>query len=490
MRYNKIHLGFKTIFILSLTTQFNLSAFSQRSKWNVEIDSANVFSSPRCTDLNKDGIKDIVFGGGIEGVKSPNGIIAVDGSTGKILWAVPCHTQIYTSALFQDINGDGVDDVFIGGRAATFFAINGATGEIIWEFWKKEDESSKKAGWLNFFATQWIEDENKDGFNDLLVMNAGDYTAMPNQKNRPTGRILILSGKNGSILADAKIPENRESYYAPHIYTDAKGQNNVLFGTGGETVGGSLWTVPLNQVMKNDLTKAKRVVSDSIKGFILNSVLADLNNDNQADIINARMNSTLAAIDGVTHKVLWEKSYPGYECYVTPTLGMFNEDAVPDLFTIVAEGSFPSYSSFKILIIDGKNGETLLEENSGFNQFSPAVTADLDNDGIDEILYIENTLLDPETYLIVNQVKVINVKKKETYYLGNVRKGLSMASSPLLCDLDGNGTIELVIIDSTFPTETAGPKSSVSVIELNKELKQISWPGYLGPQENGQFDKK
>lgn len=490
MLFTKMRRTILVGFVLFINSHINFPVFSQSLKWYTQIDSANVFSSPRCTDLNKDGILDIVLGAGIESVKSSNGIVAIDGSSGKILWSVPSRTQIYTSALFQDITGDGVDDVFIGGRAASFFAINGATGEIIWEFWKGDEESSRKAGWLNFFATQWIEDGNKDGFRDLLVMNAGDYAAMPNQKIRPSGHILVLSGKNGAVLANAKIPEQRESYYAPHVYEDVKGQTNVLFGTGGETVGGSLWTVSLIQIMKNDLSKAKRIVSDSIKGFILNSVLVDLNNDGQADIINARMNSTLAAIDGLSHKILWEKSYPGYECYVTPTLGNFNEDNVPDLFIIIAKGAFPLYNSFKFLVIDGKNGSTILEGNAGFNQFSPGVAADLDKDGIDEIIYIENTLLDPETFLVVNQVKVINVKKNENYYIGNIRKGVSMASSPLLCDMDGNGTVELIIADSSFPTENSREKSSISLIQLEKELKQISWPGYLGPQENGQFEKK
>ena len=49
------------------------------------------------------------------------------------LWHIPTQTQTYTSALFQDVTGDGTDDVFIGGRAASFFAINGRTGEVIWE---------------------------------------------------------------------------------------------------------------------------------------------------------------------------------------------------------------------------------------------------------------------------------------------------------------------------------------------------------------------
>lgn len=472
----------KIFSFLLLICAFNLNA--QHSRWSVKIDSADIFSSPRFVDLNGDGIKDVVIGGGIEDKPVSHGVIALNGLNGQELWSVPAYTQIYTSALFQDIDGDSVPDVFIGGRAASFFAISGATGKIIWKFWDGTSEGSRKAGHLNFFSTQWLADQNNDGYLDLLVTNGGDYLASPEDRTRATATLMILSGLDGSILSSARMPENRESYYAPHIHNNGK-KPMIVFGTGGETIDGKLWQVPLKSLVKGNMKKAKVITADSVKGFILNSVMADLNSDGKQDFINIRMNGAITAVDGCKRKVLWEMSFPGYECYVTPSLGQFVGEGTPDVFTILAKGSFPRYTAFKLIIIDGQTGEVSWQEDSGFNQFSPGISVDMDGDGTDEIIYIENTLKDPETYAITNKVKVINLIKKESYYLGSEREGLSMASSPGFVDLEEDGTPEIVVASSSLSMGQGAQYSIIECIELLNTVETPTWPGYLGPQENG-----
>jgi len=475
----------KLITLLLLICTFH--TYAQHTRWSVKIDSADIFSSPRFADLNGDGIKDVIVGGGIEDKSVSHGVIALNGLNGEELWSVPSYTQIYTSALFQDIDGDSIPDVFIGGRAACFFAISGATGEIIWKFWEGTSGDSRKAGFLNFFSTQWLDDQNGDGYRDLLVTNGGDYLALPSDRARATARLMILSGLDGSILTSARMPENRESYYAPHIHNNRK-KPTIVFGTGGETIDGKLWEVPLKSLLKGTMKKAKIITSDSLKGFIINSVMTDLNDDGKLDFISASMNATIKAIDGCKRETLWEQKFPGYECYVTPSLGQFVGDDTPDVFTIIAKGSFPQYSAFKLIVIDGKTGKLSWQEDSGFNQFSPGICVDLDGDNIDEIIYVENTLQNPETYEITNKLKVINLITKERYYLGTERAGLSMASSPGFVDLEGNGTPELIVATSSLNMGQGLKYSIIECIELKNAVKSSTWPGYLGPFENGILD--
>ncbi|MEJ6598632.1 MAG: PQQ-binding-like beta-propeller repeat protein [Crocinitomicaceae bacterium] len=475
--------SFKSIlFIGFLFASFSLTA--QATRWKIKIESANIFSSPRFTDLNKDGIKDVIIGAGIENASVDNGILAINGKDGTILWKIATPSQIYTSALFQDISGDSVDDVFIGGRAGTFYAINGATGEIIWQFWKGTMKESRENGILNFFSTQWIDDQNEDGYSDLLVTNGGDYLAGTNETKRAVANLMVLSGIDGTALAKVKMPEERESYYAPHTYLKKK-KEMVVFGTGGETINGSLWEVPLKKLMKNNIRKSKVIMKDSVKGFILNSIITDLNGDSKLDFINARMNATISAVDGKNYKTLWEHSFEGYECYVTPSFGQLVGDNKPDVFTIIAKGSFPMYTSFKLLIIDGETGELAWQEDSGFNQFSPAISIDLNADGTDEIVYIENTLVDVQTFKIENQVKVIDLKKNTSYKLGSTREGLSMASSPGIIDLEGDGKHEIIVATSSIETENSAQFSIIECIDLEQSCDTITWPGYLGPFQNG-----
>ncbi|NRA10854.1 MAG: FG-GAP repeat protein, partial [Crocinitomicaceae bacterium] len=90
-------------------------ANSQESRWRVRLDSAAIFSSTRFADLNRDGVLDVIIGAGSETHELTSGVVAVDGKTGDILWKISAPTQIYTSALVQDINNDSIPDIFIGG---------------------------------------------------------------------------------------------------------------------------------------------------------------------------------------------------------------------------------------------------------------------------------------------------------------------------------------------------------------------------------------
>jgi len=473
--------------ILLLTVLlFFFQLHAQTTRWSVKIDSTDIFSSPRFVDLNKDGVKDVVIGGGIESVPSSHGVIALNGANGDELWSVPAYTQIYTSALFQDIDGDDIADVFIGGRAACFFAISGATGKVLWKFWDGNESDSRRKGYLNFYSTQWLDDQNGDGFKDLLVANGGDYLAPTGQTNRPRAVLMILSGKDGSMISNVKFPEDRESYYAPHIHFN-KRKANVLFGSGGETIDGKLWQVPLKSVQKGHMKKAKIILADSNKGFILNSVLADLTGNNKQDIISARMNGSIVAVDGCRGEVLWRSEFPGYECYVTPSLGNFTGDETPDIFTIMGKGTFPQYTTFKLVVIDGKTGELAWSEESGFNQFSPGISVDMDGDGIDEIIYVQNKLKNPETYEIGNQLRVVNIAKNTSAFLGDERSGISMASSPGIVDLENDGKEEVIVATSSLDMGQGAQYSIIECIDLLQSVKSISWPGYLGLKENGLF---
>ncbi len=480
----KITRNFAILYMIS----FSVLSFAQRESWKIQIDSANIFSSPRFTDLNSDGVKDVVLGGGVEAIPTPNGIIAIDGKTGQMLWNFPTPTQTYTSAMFQDITGDKIDDVFIGGRAGSFFAINGNTGELIWEFFSKDQGDPRTKGILNFYATQWIVDQDKDGYKDLLVSNGGDYLAKPEDKERGGSILMVISSKSGSTIKTIPLPEKRETYYAPHT-VNSNEETYVIFGSGGETIDGGLWKVKLSEVLNGKMKNAVEITHDSEKGFILNSLSTDINGDQTPDILNARMNGTLSAFDGQTNRVLWEHNFPGYECYVTPSFGHFNEDGVPDFFTIISKGTFPIYQEWRLIAIDGASGKIIMDEVSGFNQFSPAVCADLNDDKIDEIIFVENALLDPSTFLMINQVKVIDIRSNKNYYIGPVRTGISMASTPSLEDLNNDGKFELVLAVTTMESENEMPTSIVQCLDLEQSIEQLTWPVYLGPNENGSLEK-
>ena len=99
--------------------------------WNKDLPVVGSLSSPRTTDLNNDGVLDIVIGAGKnEFQKTDMGILAFDGKTGKLLWKQSSVDQVFGSATFCDVNGDGIKDIFIGGRSPQLKAIDGKSAPL------------------------------------------------------------------------------------------------------------------------------------------------------------------------------------------------------------------------------------------------------------------------------------------------------------------------------------------------------------------------
>jgi len=463
--------------------------YGQRVNWSFEMDSTAVFSSPRFKDLTGDGIMDVVIGAGNENYGVRHGIVAINGSTGELLWKYATRSQIYTSALFEDINKDGCPDVFIAGRNAQLYAIDGKSGDLIWQFWSGTYKEARAANFHNFYMTQFIMDQNEDGVSDLLVSNGGDAYILPNDTARPRGKVMIISGLTGKTISQDDLPHHRETYYAPHIhYNKGKKKPMVIFASGGETINGNLWEVSLKNLRKEKLQKAKVILKDSVKGFIVNSVLVDLNRDGFSDILNTRLNSVLSAVDGGTGKLLWEHHFPGYECYVAPTVGYFTGDASPDIFITIAKGTYPNYDSFDQLIIDGGTGEIISRSSNGTFQFASALAVDINVDGWDEIIYNENEL-NPETFATTNQFRLIDVYNGTSEFIGERRVGTCFSSTPGIVDLDGDGKLEIVFSYSNS-LNSERQYSVIECIKTNYSAGEISFPGYLGKSENGLFEGK
>jgi hypothetical protein len=92
----------KIVAVIFLVTLQN--AYSQVLTWETLVDSIPTLSSPRPSDLNNDGVLDIVIGGGTEGEVSNSGVMAFDGLDGSLLWKAPSRSELYGSPIFYDVN--------------------------------------------------------------------------------------------------------------------------------------------------------------------------------------------------------------------------------------------------------------------------------------------------------------------------------------------------------------------------------------------------
>src|SRR5687768_5871433 len=206
----------------------------KNTNWQTFLPELGTYSSPRVADLNKDGTLDVVMGaGGREDHFSDSAVIALDGKTGKLLWKIPGVNQFVGSAQFSDVTGDGIPDVFIGGRWAELAAIDGSNGNLLWKFFpQRRQPNPADSGWYNFTTPQWVPDQDGDGTKDLIIANGGNALAAPHDANRPAGRLLVLGSRTGNILAQVEVPDGKETYLSVVCLDRANtGNPFVFFGT-------------------------------------------------------------------------------------------------------------------------------------------------------------------------------------------------------------------------------------------------------------------
>ncbi|XP_064651564.1 uncharacterized protein LOC135502545 isoform X2 [Lineus longissimus] len=264
--------------------------------------------------------------------------------------------------------------------------VSGKKGKMLWKF----DTQPGKDSIMNVYTSQPIKDYDGDGVPEVLVLHGGDPIRAPGSKEERFGRLMIFSGKDGNVLRWETVPDGHESYYSPQLHTLRDGSEVVLFGTGGETHGGSFWYVLLDDLYKGDLkTKARSILHDDFKGFMTPPALVDLNRDGVEDIIIVAFNSTVIALDGQTFKTMWKYHVPSSESYNTPAVGYFNDDDIPDFMVHFSIGpGFPIYYYSETFVLDGKTGQPLTDpvKDSVGAQSSPLAIS-VEGHGNDIFLY-------------------------------------------------------------------------------------------------------
>jgi len=475
------------LFLLACITRLP----AQSLVWTSLVDTGTCLSSPHAADLNNDGVLDLVTGGGEEGFYRTKSITAFDGATGNILWHVAARNRIYGSAQFMDITADNQPDVFIGGGSAEFMAINGASGEIIWEFFPQGDTiAPEDFGWYNFYTPQFIPDEDGDGLQDILVSNGGNPAALPiDTINRPPGNLLVLSSATGSLLAMAEVPDGKETYMSALVYDYGNdGILDVLYGTGGETMHGSLWRTTLPDVLSGDISNSVKLIDGGPKGFIPPPSLADVTGDGEPDIIAPAYGNKLTALNGVNNEVLWQINLPGTETVCTPAIGRFTDDYVPDVFTIQGIGISPTFFNYIILMINGATGQIMVQDTvPGWSLISPLAVDD-DADGFDEAIMVTNQpFVPPGPYR--HRLLRYDFNDPGVSTLIDLTAGTVLGSTPWLGDLDADGQLDLVYLhnaDSNFISVNTG--FVMRRYSLTTETpEEVAWGAYMGTGYNGLY---
>jgi outer membrane protein assembly factor BamB len=470
----------------------NTHDLKAQNTWAKNLPGIGSFSSPRIADLNNDKVGDIILGAGrTEFHASDSAVVALNGKTGELLWKVSAKDQIFGSAALHDITGDGVSDVVINGRSAELIAINGQTGKVLWRFIKPKGEEKK---WFNFYNPQFIADQNNDGQKDILISNGGDVHAEPNDPNRPTGHLVIIDSKTGNIISKAPMPDGGEIYMSVSVLPhESETYKNVIFGTGGETIGGNLYVTSIAEIKSGDLSKSIKLATSEKKGFIGPGAWVDINEDGHHDIVANSVEGRLLAFDGITHKSIWAVTVPDTEAYGSVAIGFYNDDGIPDIFVSYAQGVWPNLGWSKQIMVNGKNGNIEFEDTLGFYQMSSSVAVDLNGDGKDEVLMPINyqVLNEYQMKYFHNNIIAIEFTEKVAVELELQYEGNNLSSTPWIGDLDGNGFLDIVYLHGTNVKKTY-TFDGIRINRIDSKFPvtgKIRWGSYMGSDYNGVFTK-
>ena len=406
--------------------------------WTKTFPMLTIESAIRSLDVNNDTFDDVIvaFGTGLDAAYYPSevceiylnqsrrsggncggGVMALNGLDGSVLWSTYTPHELFAVNCNLDVTVDGINDCFIGGRMATFVAVDGSNGNNLWKLEPDasvdaSDQSGPIVERSNFYTPLIIpNDLDGDQIPDLLMVHGGDPLRSQYDKSRISARILLVSSSTGNVIRWSTVPDNAEAYYSPQLLTGLDGQLSILFGTGGgNSSRKSLGHIP-RDLISGYMDRAKAIYTDCCKGIMVPPVIADITGDHVADIIMSMFNNSVIAFDGVTFERIWTKNYEGSETYSTPAIGRFNRNDSNALDVIVSKQfgpGFPVYYYSSVDVLNGKDGKSLLPKTIDMligTQSSPLTVST--NGASDLFLFWKSTCMTKDGH----EIKVDSIDK-------------------------------------------------------------------------------
>jgi hypothetical protein len=295
--------------------------------WSRNFAKLNSEAAVRKSDLDGDGIEDIIIGFGvddsittIDGITDipqctlPNGqsdlceggLMALNGLNGDVMWKYWTPYTIFSLFCKFDINDDRINDCIASGPGGLLHAIDGKQGKLLWDLKRLSFLSADEidVNSVDLYTINLVRDLDADGVPDIIGAHTDERFGIRE------GHIRLISGKTGKIVRTIPSPFKEEIFVPVQFMTSKDGTEYMLVLTGGQNTVGGVYKIRIDAFKSfhddNDYTTIQR----SSSGFLVPAVLADINGDKVDDFLVASFNSTVYAFDGVTNGLIWSFSFP------------------------------------------------------------------------------------------------------------------------------------------------------------------------------------
>ncbi len=435
-----------------------------RKLWSMKLAGLGA-SSPRVVDLDGDGVLDVVVGGGMQ-TSGGSWLYALNGRTGEVLWKSHFTEEFYATPVLIDITHDGVPDVFVGGRDSDFTALDGKTGKPLWSLRRVNPKGDVPR--RSFNGGLAVPDQDGDGIDDLVVSNGGGL----DDSARLPGRVMLISAVTGKLLANTALPDKRETYSIPALASAHPLE--VIAGTGGETLNGHLYRLPLGPPPAAPRWAA---ASGPGQGFVPSPFITHVKG--AGAVFEVGHDGRVTRVDLESGALQWEQSLPGFEAMASPSPGRFGGSADVDVVVTRSKGTFPLFKWVnRITWLDGETGAVLDEADTGVFSSASPVVMDFDHDGLDETLTLSMDSFAPFEGSVVSTVTVFDGARGKQKRMQLKLRGTGQAT-PTVADVDHDGTLDLLLsylgtIDR-YALEVADAGAA----------PDVRWGGFRGPGFDG-----
>jgi hypothetical protein len=375
-----------------------------------------------------------------------------------------------TASALIDIDNDGVDEVFFGGglnQQDEIFAFKNDKFESI----SKQVNLPQKENLTTLGVASTDFDEN--GFTDLIVSREDGLTIYYNNNGIfTTQKVDYPLADNatpvgialGDVDKDGSVDIFVSNYIRKHQMV---GQNNFSKNYG-----------PISQLLLNNGDNTFKDVTESAgltyKHNTFMAVLVDIDNDSWLDLIIAYDTGEIRTYQNKKDGTFEKKSNPTTDKYAYPmgiAVGDYNNDGLVDfMFSntgstvphFIASGNIEDKSLFNSDWIFFKNkGNFIFEDVAEQTQTKDfefswgAAFADMNNDGLQDLVVAENYIAFPPHKLFKLPCRFLVQKNDHTFVATESESGVvnkNYAISPLMSDFNQDGYLDLIWTNIGSPT--------------------------------------